>query len=91
MGYFTHVDGTFATRDVARLEAPGKQRLWVVPSLKLVILRVGGDPGDELGRGDDSRQHHPRNERMAAVANDRSERSEELRAALSFGGAGEEF
>jgi hypothetical protein len=47
VGYFTHVDGTFATRDVARLESAGKQRLWLVPSLKLVILRVGGDPGDE--------------------------------------------
>lgn len=47
MGYFTHVDGTFATRDVARLESSGGQRLWVVPSLKLVILRVGGDPGGD--------------------------------------------
>jgi CubicO group peptidase (beta-lactamase class C family) len=47
VGYFTHVDGTFATRDVARLESQGRQRLWVVPSLKLVILRVGGDPGDD--------------------------------------------
>jgi CubicO group peptidase (beta-lactamase class C family) len=45
VGFFTHVDGTFAARDVARLESSGKQRLWVVPSLKLVILRVGGDPG----------------------------------------------
>jgi CubicO group peptidase (beta-lactamase class C family) len=47
VGYFTHVDGTFAARDVARLESAGKQRLWVVPSLKLVILRVGADPGDD--------------------------------------------
>jgi CubicO group peptidase (beta-lactamase class C family) len=47
VGFFTHVDGTFATRDVARLEAEGKQRLWLVPSLKLAILRVGGDPGDD--------------------------------------------
>jgi CubicO group peptidase (beta-lactamase class C family) len=47
VGYFTHVDGTFATRDVARLESPGGQRLWLVPSLKLVILRVGADPGGD--------------------------------------------
>jgi CubicO group peptidase (beta-lactamase class C family) len=47
VGFFTHVDGTFATRDVARLESAGKQRLWVVPSLALVILRVGGNPGDD--------------------------------------------
>lgn len=47
VGFFTRVDGTFAARDVARLESAGKQRLWVVPSLKLVILRVGGDPGDD--------------------------------------------
>ncbi len=47
VGFFTHVDGVFATRDVARLESAGKQRLWVVPSVKLVILRFGGDPGDD--------------------------------------------
>jgi CubicO group peptidase (beta-lactamase class C family) len=47
VGFFTHVGGTFAARDVARLEAEGKQRLWLVPSLKLAILRVGGDPGDD--------------------------------------------
>jgi CubicO group peptidase (beta-lactamase class C family) len=47
VGWFTRVDGTFASRDVARLEAAGKQRLWVVPSLRLVILRVGGDPGED--------------------------------------------
>jgi CubicO group peptidase (beta-lactamase class C family) len=47
VGFFTRVDGTFATQDVARLEADGAQRLWVVPSLKLVILRVGGDPGSK--------------------------------------------
>jgi CubicO group peptidase (beta-lactamase class C family) len=48
-GFFTRVDGTFATRDVARLEAAGKQRLWIVPSLRLTILRVGGEP--PAGRG----------------------------------------
>lgn len=41
---FLRVDGQYAARDVVRLEAPGRQRLWMVPSLKLVILRVGDDP-----------------------------------------------
>lgn len=41
-GYFTRVDGSFATHDVAWLEGSNDQRLWVVPSLRLVILRVGG-------------------------------------------------
>jgi CubicO group peptidase (beta-lactamase class C family) len=44
IGFFVHVDGEFVAKDVVRLESPGKQRLWVVPSLKLVILRVGGEP-----------------------------------------------
>jgi len=43
-GYFTRVDGTFATHDVARLEGPNDQRMWVVPSLQLVILRLGDAP-----------------------------------------------
>jgi CubicO group peptidase (beta-lactamase class C family) len=48
-GFFTRVDGTFAAHDVARLEADGMQRLWIVPSLKLVILRVGGEPPASQG------------------------------------------
>ncbi len=48
-GFFTRVGGTFAARDVAWLEARGKQRLWVVPSLKLAILRVGGEPPTDQG------------------------------------------
>jgi CubicO group peptidase (beta-lactamase class C family) len=48
-GYFTRVDGEFDTQDVARLESAGKQRLWVVPSLRLTILRLGGDPPADLG------------------------------------------
>jgi len=48
-GFFTRVDGRFATHDVARLEAEGKQRLWIVPSLKLVILRVGAEPSGSRG------------------------------------------
>ena len=48
-GYFTRVDGAFATHDVARLEAAGKQRLWIVPSLRLTILRVGDEPPADRG------------------------------------------
>ncbi|MEO8020025.1 MAG: serine hydrolase domain-containing protein [Pseudomonadota bacterium] len=48
-GFFTRVDGTFAAHDVARLEDSGKQRLWVVPSLRLVILRVGAEPSASQG------------------------------------------
>jgi hypothetical protein len=48
-GYFTRVDGAFAAHDVARLEAAGKQRLWLVPSLRLTILRVGDEPPAERG------------------------------------------
>jgi CubicO group peptidase (beta-lactamase class C family) len=48
-GYFTRVDGVFATHDVARLEAAGEQRLWIVPSLRLTILRLGGAPPADLG------------------------------------------
>jgi CubicO group peptidase (beta-lactamase class C family) len=46
---FLRVDGRFAARDVVRLEAAGKQRMWMVPSLKLVILRVGGEPAQSQG------------------------------------------
>ena len=49
MGFFTRVDGTFAAHDVAWLESAGKQRLWIVPSLRLTILRVGDDPPDSQG------------------------------------------
>jgi hypothetical protein len=37
------VDGVFASPDVAWLEGTGQQRLWVVPSLRLAILRLGGE------------------------------------------------
>jgi hypothetical protein len=49
MGFFTRVGGTFAARDVAWLESPGKQRLWIVPSLRLTILRVGDEPSASAG------------------------------------------
>lgn len=48
-GFFTRVGGQFAAKDVAWLEAEGKQRLWVVPSLRLTILRVGDEPPASLG------------------------------------------
>jgi CubicO group peptidase (beta-lactamase class C family) len=46
---FLRVDGQFAAHDVVRLEAEGKQRLWMVPSLKLVILRTGSEPAADRG------------------------------------------
>jgi CubicO group peptidase (beta-lactamase class C family) len=46
-GWFTRVDGIFAAHDTVRLESPGMQRLWAVPSLQLVILRYGDDPGSK--------------------------------------------
>jgi len=49
MGFFTRVGGTFAARDVAWLESAGKQRLWIVPSLRLTILRVGDEPPASQG------------------------------------------
>jgi len=48
-GYFTRVDGEFASRDVAWLEGAGRQRLWIVPSLRLAILRLGGGPSQAKG------------------------------------------
>jgi CubicO group peptidase (beta-lactamase class C family) len=48
-GFYTRVDGVFAAHDVARLEAVGKQRLWIVPSLRLTILRVGAEPPADRG------------------------------------------
>ncbi len=44
-GYFTRLDGAFATRDVAWVGGEDHQRMWLVPSLDLVILRVGGAAG----------------------------------------------
>ena len=42
-GFFTRVDGEFAAADLGWLEGTGQQRLWIVPSLRLVILRLGGE------------------------------------------------
>ena len=43
-GFFTRVDGNFAAHDTAWLEGTDGQRLWVVPSLRLTILRLGRKP-----------------------------------------------
>jgi CubicO group peptidase (beta-lactamase class C family) len=44
-GYFLRLDGAFAARDVAWVGGADHQRLWVVPSLDLVILRMGKPAG----------------------------------------------
>jgi hypothetical protein len=48
-GFFTRVDGDFAAHDVAWLEGTNRQRLWIVPSLRLSILRIGDEPPSSLG------------------------------------------
>jgi CubicO group peptidase (beta-lactamase class C family) len=48
-GFYVRVNGGFAAHDVVWLESEGKQRLWIVPSLALVILRVGDDPPRDQG------------------------------------------
>jgi len=48
-GFFVRVDGQFATPGVAWVEGADNQRLWIVPSLKLAILRLGAAPGKAEG------------------------------------------
>jgi CubicO group peptidase (beta-lactamase class C family) len=48
-GYFVRVDGSFAAKGVAWVGGKGHQRLWLIPSLDLVILRLGGDPPPAAG------------------------------------------
>lgn len=48
-GFLIRAGGEFAAHDVAWLEADGKQRMWIVPSLDLVILRVGDEPSKDRG------------------------------------------
>lgn len=48
-GFYLRVNGGFAAHDVVWLESDGKQRLWIVPSLSLLILRVGDDPPRDKG------------------------------------------
>jgi CubicO group peptidase (beta-lactamase class C family) len=42
-GFFTRLDGGFADK-VIWLEGSHKQRLWLVPGLRLTVLRIGGEP-----------------------------------------------
>ncbi len=44
LGLGVNVGGQFAAADVAWLEGSRNQRLWLVPSLRLVILRAGDEP-----------------------------------------------
>ena len=46
---FMRADGQYAARGLVWLAAPGKQRMWMVPSLKLVILRLGEEPPAAAG------------------------------------------
>jgi CubicO group peptidase (beta-lactamase class C family) len=46
---FTRSMASFAAQDVAWLEGHGKQRLWIVPSLRLTILRIGDEPPESAG------------------------------------------
>jgi CubicO group peptidase (beta-lactamase class C family) len=48
-GFYVRVNGGFAAHDVVWLESDGKQRLWIVPSLQLLILRVGDEPPRDKG------------------------------------------
>ena len=48
-GFFTRVDGDFAAQDVAWLEGSHQQRMWIVPSLRLAILRIGDEPPTSEG------------------------------------------
>lgn len=48
-GFGINVDGRFAAADAAWLDGGRSQRLWVVPSLRLVILRAGDEPGESEG------------------------------------------
>lgn len=48
-GFFVNVGGQFAAKDVVWLESDGDQRLWIIPSRELVILRVGDAPSKDKG------------------------------------------
>jgi hypothetical protein len=49
VGFGVNVSGQFAAGDVAWLGGSRNQRLWVVPSKRLVILRVGDEPAEADG------------------------------------------
>jgi hypothetical protein len=42
-GFFTRLDGDFAA-PVVWLDGTDKQRLWIVPALRLTVLRIGDEP-----------------------------------------------
>jgi CubicO group peptidase (beta-lactamase class C family) len=48
-GFYLRVNGGLAAHDAVWLESDGKQRLWIVPSLSLLILRVGEEPPRDKG------------------------------------------
>lgn len=48
-GFFMRVDGEFAAQDVAWVEGRNQQRLWIVPSLRLSILRIGDEAPESEG------------------------------------------
>ncbi len=49
VGFGINVDGRFAAPDAAWLGGGRSQRLWIVPSLRLVILRAGEEPASAEG------------------------------------------
>jgi CubicO group peptidase (beta-lactamase class C family) len=49
VGFGINVDGRYSAADVAWLDGGRRQRLWVVPSLRLVILRAGDEPDEADG------------------------------------------
>ena len=64
-GFYTRVDGGFAER-VVWLDGSNRQRLWIVPALRLTVLRIGDQPSpgwdeamipDSIIRG--TRDWHP--------------------------------
>ncbi len=51
-GWFIRRDGDYAARDVYRVEAGGEQRIWLIPSLQLAIVRTGRAPAPDRGWDD---------------------------------------
>jgi CubicO group peptidase (beta-lactamase class C family) len=52
VGWFIRTDGEYAARDLYRVEASGRQRIWVIPSLQLAIVRTGREPDSAAGWDD---------------------------------------
>jgi CubicO group peptidase (beta-lactamase class C family) len=51
-GWVIRSDGDYAARDVFRVDAGGKQRIWFIPSLQVVIVRTGDAPDSAKGWDD---------------------------------------